>query len=170
MPVIRRHVAEILLVEEGPLEVAIQTLIEVEKTVVEGAGAAALAALLGHRERFAGRRVGLVLSGGNIDSRLLSAVLLRGLVRSRRLIRLRIGAPDSPGSLARITALIAERGGNIVEVYHQRAFSQLSVKSADVDVVVETQGARHAGELEEALRAAGFAVRTTDEAIAAGGL
>ena len=91
-----------------------------------------------HPDRFRGRKVGLVLCGGNIDSRLLSAVILRGLVRTQRLVRLRVGVPDTPGSLVRIASIIAERGGNVVDVGHQRAFSKLSVKLADVDFTIET--------------------------------
>ena len=110
--------------------------------MVEGAGAAGLAAVMSYRERFAGRRVGLVLCGGNIDLRLLSVVILRGLARSRRLIWLRVGMPDAPGNLARAAALIGEAGGNIVEVDHQRAFSPLSVKSSEVNFIIETRNAR----------------------------
>ena len=110
--------------------------------MAEGAGAAGLAAVASYPERFRGRRVGLVLCGGNIDSRLLSAVILRGLVRTQRLVRLRVGVPDSPGSLVRIATIIAEQGGNIVDVDHQRAFSKLSVKQADVDFTIETRNGR----------------------------
>ena len=117
-----------------------------------------------YRERFAGRRVGLVLCGGNIDLRLLSIVILRGLARSKRLIWLRVGMPDAPGNLAHAAALIGEAGGNIVEVEHQRAFSPLSVKSSEVNFIVETRNASHATELVTALRAAGFDVRMLSSA------
>jgi threonine dehydratase len=153
-------VGDILLVEEETLEQAILTLLEVEKTVVEGAGAAGLAAVASYRERFAGRRVGLVLCGGNIDLRLLSIVVQRGLARSKRLVWLRVGMADAPGNLARAAALIGEAGGNIVEVDHQRLFSPLSVKSSEVNFIIETRNAAHATELVTALRAAGFDVRT----------
>ena len=156
LPLIRAHVADVLLVEEADIEAAILQLLEIEKTVAEGAGAAGLAAVLSHPERFRGRKVGIPLCGGNIDSRLLSAVILRGLVRTRRLVRLRVGVPDSPGSLVRIAAIIAERGGNVVDVAHQRAFSNLSVKLADVDFTVETRSGEHAREIAAALSAAGF--------------
>jgi threonine dehydratase len=158
-PIVQALVDDILLVEEEVLEQAVLTLLEAEKTVVEGAGAAGLAAVMSYRERFAGRRVGLVLCGGNIDLRLLSIVILRGLARSKRLIWLRVGMPDAPGNLARASALIGEAGGNIVEVEHQRAFSPLSVKSSEVNFIVETRNAAHATELVTALRAAGFDVR-----------
>jgi threonine dehydratase len=158
LPIIERLVADVLLVEEAALEAAVLQLLEIEKTVAEGAGAAGLAAVASFPERFRSRRVGLILCGGNIDSRLLSAMILRGLVRTRRLVRLRLAVPDSPGSLARIATLIAERGGNVVDVAHQRAFSKLSVKLADVDFTIETRTAEHAGEIATALEAAGFAV------------
>jgi threonine dehydratase len=168
-PIIQALVGDILLVEEEALEQAILTLLEVEKTVVEGAGAAGLAAVTSYRERFAGRRVGLVLCGGNIDLRLLSIVVQRGLARSRRLIWLRVGMADAPGNLARAAALIGEAGGNIVEVDHQRLFSPLSVKSSEVNFIVETRNAAHATELITALRAAGFDVRAMSDASSTSG-
>ncbi|MEZ5863543.1 MAG: threonine ammonia-lyase [Geminicoccaceae bacterium] len=160
--IIDRLVADIVLVDEPHLEQAILQLLEIEKTVVEGAGAAGLAAVLADPGRFRGRRVGLVLTGGNIDSRLLSAVIMRGLVRSERLIRLAVMVPDSPGSLARLTRLIADARGNVVEVTHKRAFSRGSVRDAIVDFVIETRDARHATQIEAALAAAGFRVELTE--------
>ena len=151
-----------LLVEEAAIEAAVLQLLEIEKTVAEGAGAAGLAAVASYPERFRGRRVGLVLCGGNIDSRLLSAVILRGLVRTQRLVRLRVGVPDSPGSLVSIATIVAEQGGNIVDVIHQRAFSKLSVKQADVDLTIETRTAEHAGEIGVALEAGGFEIIRLD--------
>ena len=162
-PLIERLVGEVLLVDEAALEAAILQLLEIEKTVAEGAGAAGLAAVISHPDRFRGRKVGLVLSGGNIDSRLLSAVILRGLVRTRRLVRLRVGVPDTPGSLVRIASIIAERGGNVVDVDHQRAFSKLSLKPADVAFPVETRAAEHAPQLAAALQAADFPVTRLDD-------
>jgi threonine dehydratase len=162
LPIVRDLVGDILLVEEDAIENAILTLLEVEKTVVEGAGAAGLAAVTSYRERFVGRRVGLVLCGGNIDLRLLSVVILRGLVHSKRVIWLQVGMPDAPGNLARAAALIGEAGGNILEVAHQRAFSPLSIKSTEVNFIIETQNAAHATEVVTALRAAGFEVHTLD--------
>ena len=160
----RELVGDILLVEEDAIEDAILTLLEVEKMVVEGAGAIGLAALTAYRERFVGRRIGLVLCGGNIDLRLLSVVILRGLVHSKRVISIRVGMPDAPGNLARAAALIGEAGGNILEVAHQRAFSPLSVKSSEVNFIIETQNAAHATEVVTALRAAGFEVRILEGA------
>ena len=162
-PIIERLVSDVLLVEEASLEAAILQLLEIEKTVAEGAGAAGLAAVMSHPERFRGRKVGLVLCGGNIDSRLLSAVILRGLVRTQRLVRLRIGVPDTPGSLVSIATIIAGQGGNVVDVDHQRAFSKLSVKQADIDFTIETRSADHAGEIAAALVAAGFDAVRLDE-------
>lgn len=161
-PIIERLVDDVVLVEEAAIEAAVLQLLEIEKTVAEGAGAAGLAAVASYPERFRGRRVGLVLCGGNIDSRLLSAVILRGLVRTERLVRLRVGVPDSPGSLVRIATIVAEQGGNIVDVIHQRAFSKLSVKQADVDLTVETRTAEHAGEIGAALEEGGFEVLRLD--------
>jgi threonine dehydratase len=168
LPIIEALVGDILLVGETALEEAILALLEVEKTVIEGAGAAGLAAVMSHPERFAGRRVGLVLCGGNIDARLLSAVILRGLVRSRRLIRLQVDIPDAPGQLARVASMIGEAGGNIVEVEHQRAFSPLSVKSTEVNFIIETRNADHAAEVIAALEAVGFDVRTLDQKASGG--
>lgn len=155
---IASRVDAVALVEEPAIERAVVLLLEIEKTVVEGAGAVGIAALEGLRERFAGRSVGVVLSGGNIDSRLLSGVILRGLVRSDRMVRLRVAVPDSPGGLARATASIAEARGNIVDVVHQRAFSRRSARQADVDFTVETRNGAHAREIERALAAAGLLV------------
>ncbi len=163
-PIIDRLVADIVLVDEPHLEQAILQLLEIEKMVVEGAGAASLAAVLADPERFRGRRIGLVLSGGNIDSRLLSAVIMRGLVRSERLIRLAIMVPDSPGSLARLTRLIADARGNVVEVTHKRAFSKGSVRDTIVDFVIETRDHHHATEIEAALSRAGYEVELTERA------
>ena len=119
--IIRQHVDDLLLVDEGDIEQAVLMLLEIEKTVVEGAGAAGLAALLKHPDRFAGRKVGLVLCGGNIEPLLLAAIIERGMVRSGRLARIKVSARDVPGVLARITATVADAGANIEEVHHQRA-------------------------------------------------
>jgi threonine dehydratase len=139
----RRLVDEVLLVEEEDIERALVTLIEIEKTVAEGAGAAGLAALLAFPQRFAGKRVGVPICGGNIDSRMLSAVLMRGLVRDGRLVRMRVAMPDVSGNLARVAALIGEAGGNIVEVQHQRVFGTASVRTPEVEFVVETRDREH---------------------------
>jgi threonine dehydratase len=149
---------EILLVEEETIERAIVALIEIEKTVAEGAGAAGLAALLEHPERFAGKRVGIPITGGNIDSRVLASVLMRGLVRDGRLVRLRVTMPDVAGNLAKVAALIAEAGGNIVEVQHQRVFGTASVRSPEVEFVVETRDREHTKSLVEMLLFRGIRV------------
>ena len=141
--IIRRLVEDVLVVEEETIERAVVALIEIEKTVAEGAGAAALAALLEHPARFAGRKVGLPVSGGNIDSRVLASVLMRGLVRDQRLVRLRVTMPDVSGSLAKVAMLIAEAGGNIVEIQHQRIFGTASVRSPEVEFLVETRDRAH---------------------------
>jgi len=154
---VREHVADVLLVGEGDIEHAIVTLLEIEKTVVEGAGAAGLAALLVHRARFAGRRVGLVLCGGNIDPLLLAAIVRREMVRSGRLARLRIEVRDRPGALAAMTAALAAAGANVEEIQHQRIFGALSAELAAVEVVVQTRGEAHVGEVLATLAAAGFA-------------
>jgi threonine dehydratase len=162
LPIVKALVEDILLVEEDAIEAAILCLLEVEKLVVEGAGAAGLAAVMSEPARFAGRKIGLVLCGGNIDLRLLSVVILRGLVHSRRLISIQVGMPDAPGNLAKVAALIGEAGGNILEVEHQRAFSPLSIKSTGVDFIIETRNAAHAADVVATLRAAGFHVRIQD--------
>jgi threonine dehydratase len=149
-------VENILLVEDAQIEAAIEHLVDREKLVAEGAGASGVAALLGNAERFRGKRVGIVITGGNIDARLLASVLMRGLVREGCLVRLRSELPDVPGALARLSAVIGGRGGNIVEVHHQRLFQDASVKRAELDVVIETQSRRHVAAIVAALIAAGF--------------
>jgi threonine dehydratase len=150
--IIRALVEEVLIVEEETIERAVVALIEIEKTVAEGAGAAGLAALLQHRARFAGKRVGILVSGGNIDSRVLASVLMRGLVRDGRLVRLRVTMPDVSGSLAKVAAVIAEAGGNIVEIQHQRIFGTSSVRSPEVEFLVETRDREHTDALMRALK------------------
>jgi threonine dehydratase len=152
----RRLVDDMLLVDESDIEQAILMLLEIEKTVVEGAGAAGLAALLKEPGRFRGKKVGLVLCGGNIDPLLLAAIIERGMVRSGRLARIRVSAIDHPGSLARIAAVVAGAGANIDEVHHQRAFTALSARNVDIELVVQTRGRAHMGEVLAALRADGF--------------
>ena len=156
---IRRHVDDFLLVDEGDIEQAIVLLLEIEKTLVEGAGAAALAALLKHPQRLAGKKVGMVLSGGNIDPMLLAAIIERGMVRSGRLVRIVVSTRDVPGSLARITALVAECGANVDEVHHQRAFTLLAAQNVEIEMVLQTRGHEHVKELLERLRGAGLEVR-----------
>jgi threonine dehydratase len=155
---LRAKAIEVLTVREETIERAVLALLEIEKTVAEGAGAAGLAALLEYPKRYAGRRVGVPLTGGNIDSRVLASVLMRGLVRDGRLVRLRVTLPDVAGSLARVTALIAEAGGNIVEVQHQRMFGAGSVRSTEVEFLVETRERAHSDALIGALKASGVGV------------
>jgi len=155
-PIVERLVDEILLADETAIERAVQMLLEIEKTVCEGAGAAGLAALIAHPGRLQGKKVGLVLTGGNIDSRLLSSILMRGLVRAGQLVRLRVEISDTPGQLALIAQLVGAAGGNIVEVYHQRLFHDVPVKMADLDVVVETRDAAHVVEILQLLKQKGF--------------
>ena len=157
--IIQKLVEEVLVVQEDTIERAVVALIEIEKTVAEGAGGAGLAALLEHPARFAGKRVGLPISGGNIDSRVLASVLMRGLVRDARLVRLRVTMPDISGSLAKVAGLIAEAGGNIVDVQHQRVFSAASVKSTEIEFLVETRDRAHTDSLVRALESNG--VKTT---------
>jgi threonine dehydratase len=154
--IIARRVDDLLLVDEGDIEQAMVMLLEIEKTLVEGAGAAGLAALLKYPARFAGLKVGLVLCGGNIDPLLLAAIIERGMVRAGRLARIRVGARDVPGSLARITATVADAGANIEEVHHQRAFTMLAALNVEIELVVQTRGRPHIEQVLQALRAAGF--------------
>ena len=154
--IIRARVDDLVLVDEGDIEQAVLMLLEIEKTVVEGAGAAGLAALLKYPERFRGRKVGLVLCGGNIDPLLLAAIIERGMVRAGRLARVKVGSRDVPGALALITTAVAEAGANIDEVHHQRAFSALSAQNVEIELVLQTRGHEHVREVLDHLRAAGF--------------
>jgi threonine dehydratase len=160
LEIIRRNVSEVLLVDEGDIEQAITLLLEIEKTVVEGAGAAPLAALMAHGERFRGRRVGLVLGGGNIDPMMLSEIIERGMVRAGRLARVRVEVRDLPGSLARVTACLAEQNANIEQVHHQRAFTTLAVQNAEVDLVLKTRNHEHVAQIVAALQRSGFKARS----------
>jgi threonine dehydratase len=153
---VERYVDDVVLVDEGDVEQAIVLLLDMEKTLVEGAGAAPLAAVMKEPERYAGRKVGLVLGGGNIDPMLLAAIIQRGMVRAGRLARLRVCARDVPGSLARITGVVSEAGANIDEVHHQRAFTMLAAQNVEIELVVQTRGHGHVQSLLEALRSAGF--------------
>src|SRR3954451_2534427 len=159
--IIKKLVTEVVVVAEETIERAVVALIEIEKTVAEGAGGAALAALLEHPGRFAGKRVGLPVSGGNIDSRVLASVLMRGLVRDARLVRLRITMPDVSGSLAKVAALIAEAGGNIVEIQHQRIFGTASVRSPEVEFLIETRDREHTQALVALLTSHGIKVASS---------
>jgi threonine dehydratase len=154
--IIEKHVDDMLLVDDGDIEQAIVMLLEIEKTLVEGAGAAGLAALLKHPDRFRGRKIGLVLGGGNIDPLLLAAIIERGMVRAGRLARVRVSARDVPGSLARITAIVSEAGANIDEVHHQRAFTILAAQNVEIELVIQTRGREHIQAVLDALHTGGF--------------
>jgi len=163
LEIIRSQVSDIILVDEGDLEEAMLLLLEVEKTVVEGAGAAGLAGLLRSRERFAGKQVGIVLSGGNIDPLMLADIIERGMVRTGRLARLQVELRDLPGALAKVTAALAQANANIEEVHHERAFTHLPVQSAVVDFVLQTRGHDHVQQIIAALDTAGFKARLHNE-------
>ncbi|MDP2988093.1 threonine ammonia-lyase [Hydrogenophaga sp.] len=154
--IVRQKVDDLLLVDEGDIEQAIVMLLEIEKTLVEGAGAAGLAALIKHPQRFAGKRVGLVLCGGNIDPMLLPSIIERGMVRAGRLARIQVNARDVPGNLARITATVADAGANIDEVHHQRAFTLLAAQNVAIELVLQTRGREHIAQVIERLQQAGF--------------
>jgi threonine dehydratase len=154
--IITRLVDDLVLVDEGDIEQAMVMLLEIEKTLVEGAGAAGLAAMLKYPERFAGKTVGLVLCGGNIDPLLLAAIIERGMVRAGRLARIRVSVRDVPGALASITATVADAGANIDEVHHQRAFTMLSAQNVDIELVIQTRGPEHIRQVLAALGEAGF--------------
>jgi threonine dehydratase len=157
-PIVARMVDDILLVKEAEIEHAVSLLINIEKTVVEGAGAAGLAAVCAHPERFKGRSVGLVMTGGNIDTRLLAGVLTRELAREGRLAQLTIDLVDRPGTLGKVANILGNAGANIVEVYHQRVFTDLPAKAAVLEVVIETRDRAHLDETVGKLRAAGLEV------------
>nr|WP_294506595.1 threonine ammonia-lyase [uncultured Rhodopila sp.] len=148
---VRRRIAGILVTPERAIEEAIGLLVEAAKTVAEGAGAAGLAALLAYPERFRGKKVGIPVTGGNIDARILSNVLLRDLLRDGRLLRLHLQIPDRPGVLADIAGKIGDSGGNIIEVSHQRLFAAASVQAAELEVMVEARDPIHANAIVEAL-------------------
>ena len=159
--IIRKNVKDILLVSEEEIERAIATLLEIEKTVVEGAGAAAYAAVARNPKIFKGKKVGIVLSGGNIDMRLLSNVILRELSREGRILSVVVEIEDRPGLLAKIATLVGQAGGNILEVSHNRMMTDMPAKSADLGMVIEARVAGHAEEIREVLEESGFTIRKT---------
>ncbi len=160
--VIADKVDDILLVDEAALEKAVSLLLQIEKTVVEGAGAAGLAAVLEHPEKFAGRKIGLVLCGGNIDTRLLANVLLRDLARSGRLARLRITLQDRPGSLYKVMREFNQHNVNIIEIYHQRIFTNLPAKGLITDIECEARDREQLDDLVAALRKSGYVVNPVE--------
>jgi threonine dehydratase len=155
----RPLIDDVLLIEEPFFERGVALYCNVEKTVAEGAGAASLAAVLAYPDRFRGKKVGLILSGGNIDTRLLASVLTRELVRDQRLISLRFIGDDRPGLLGNVSALIGAMGANIVEVTHNRLSLDVPAKGAEFDVMIETRDQRHTQEIIEALRERGYPPR-----------
>jgi threonine dehydratase len=148
---VRRRIAGVLVTPERAIEEAIGLLVETAKTVAEGAGATGLAALLTYPERFRGKKVGVAITGGNIDARILSNVLLRDLLRDGRLLKLHLQIPDRPGVLADIAGTIGTSGGNIIEVSHQRLFASVSVQAAELEIMVEARDPKHANDIVEAL-------------------
>jgi threonine dehydratase len=159
LEIIRALCDGMFLVGEPALEAAVVAMMETAKVMAEGAGAAPLAALATNRDRFAGRRVGLVVSGANIDSRLLASLLMRGLITAGRMARLRILVPDEPGHLAGVAAEISGTGANIIEVYHQRLFHDVPAKETELDVVIETRDENHIRQLIDLLCERGFETR-----------
>lgn len=158
LPIIRDLVSDVILVSETAIEQAIFTLASVQKTVAEGASAAGLAAVLSNRERFAGRRVGLFQSGANIDSRVLAAIIMRGLERESKIVSLRITVSDRPGTLGEVASELGRCGVNILEVYHRRFYLDVPAKGTLVDIVIETKDRSHADETVARLRERGFKV------------
>lgn len=158
-PIVQALVDRLVTVSEASIERAVHQMIEVERIVAEGAGAASLAALLDDPAAFRGRRVGLVVSGGNIDPRLLASVLTRGLLRAGHMATLRIEVADAPGNLARVATILGQTEANIVEIHHRRLFLDVPVKRVELDVVIETQGPDHAKRIRTTLTDAGFPCR-----------
>jgi threonine dehydratase len=160
--IVRPLIDDVLLIEEPFFERAVALFCNVEKTVVEGAGAAALAALLAYPEKFRGKKVGVIITGGNIDTRLLASVLTRELVREQRLVSLRIIGDDRPGLLATVSAVIGQMGANIVEVAHNRLALDVPAKGAEFDIMIETRDAQHTLEIMEVLREKGYPPRALE--------
>lgn len=163
--VIERLVDDILIVAEPSIEAAVQMLLIDGKLLVEGAGATPLAAVLENGRRFEGRRVGLVACGANVDPRILSSILMRGMSRAGHLASLRVAITDQTGTLARVAKIIGDTGGNIVETHHQRMFARIPVKRAELDVLVETRDRAHADRIIQRLEEAGFATRRRSETV-----
>ena len=163
LPVVKALVDEIVLVNEKQLEWAVSALVEQQRVIAEGAGAAGIAAIYAHPQLFKGLNVGVVICGGNIDPRLLSSILNRNMAIDGRIARLRIDISDEPGMLAAITESIGRCGGNIIEIYHQRLFFDVPAKLAKIDAVVETRGPEHIDEIIADLRTTKFTVRLLEE-------
>jgi threonine dehydratase len=162
LPIVKEHVADVLLAQEVHLERAVNAFLTLQKTMAEGAGAAGLAAVLANPERFRGRRVGLVLSGGNIDPRMAASIMVRELERDDRIVGYRISIQDRPGTLGTIATLFGGLGANILEVHHRRLFLDMPARGARLDVIVETRDRAHAESIERALAEKGYSVRRID--------
>jgi threonine dehydratase len=162
LPIVRDLVSDIILVDEPAIERAVNAYATLQRTMAEGAGAAGLAAMLAQPERFEGKRVGLVLCGGNIDARLLASVMVRELERDDRIASFRITSNDRPGLLGRVASRLGELGANILEVSHGRLFLDVPAKGVTIDVTIETRDARHTAEVFEALADEGMAPKRLD--------
>jgi threonine dehydratase len=156
LPIIRELVSDVILADEAHLERAVNAYLTLQKTMAEGAGAAGLAAMLAEPTRFAGKRVGLILCGGNIDPRILASIMVRELERETRIVSFRLAIPDQPGMLGIIATRLGELGANILEVEHRRTLLDVPAKGAKLDVTVETRDAGHAREIMAALAADGY--------------
>jgi threonine dehydratase len=156
LPIVREYVSDMLLVEEAHLEQAVDAFLVMQKTVAEGAGAAGLAAMLAQPDRFRGRKVGLILAGGNIDPRILASIMIRELERSNRVVAFRLTIPDRPGVLGLIATKLGKLGANILEVDHKRLFLDVPAKGARLDITLETRDGAHADEVFDALAADGY--------------
>jgi threonine dehydratase len=166
LPIVRDLISDIVLVDEQHIERAVNAYLTLQKTMAEGAGAAGLAAMLAQPQRFAGKKVGLVLCGGNIDPRILASIMVRELEREDRIVSFRLTIPDKPGVLGQIATVLGQLGANILEVDHKRLFLDVPAKGARLDVTVETRDGEHAGEIMQALAAEGFAPVRIDTGIA----
>ncbi len=158
LPVVRDLISDIILVDETAIESAICTLLTIQKTMAEGAGAAGLAAIMQEQDRFKGKKVALVLTGGNIDPRILASIVVRGLEHEEKIISIRITISDQPGVLGLIATMLGDAGANILEVSHRRMFLEVPAKGAKLDFVIETKDAAHARQVMKSISAAGFEV------------
>jgi threonine dehydratase len=157
LPLVQKYVDDIVTVDEEEIANAVLLLLEREKTLAEGAGAAGLAALINHKVELAGKNVAVVICGGNIDVTLLSRIIERGLVKDGRLVRLRVHLPDYPGALHKVTGILAQHRANIVETSYDRAYYGVNLGDTAIDITMETRGPEHIAELLSALEAAGYA-------------
>jgi threonine dehydratase len=156
LPIIRDLVSGIVLVDESHLERAVNAYLTLQKTMAEGAGAAGLAAMLAEPERFRGKRVGLILCGGNIDPRILASIMVRELERQEFIVSFRLTIPDRPGVLGQIATRLGELGANILEVDHKRLFLDVPAKGARLDVTVEIRNSEHADQIISAMESEGY--------------